>query len=74
MRKDLEMWPRSDCKGRLLKEGDRVSMPRYPRGTVRGRLVCGDVCIVGGEEYGEWVLETDEGDRYPVTSKVRKLR
>lgn len=68
----------TDCKGQVIHPGDRVSIKRYPRGTVRGVVAISDraTSILNGVEAPALIVVSDEGTRYnlPGSKSVRKLK
>lgn len=75
---DTTRWePEVDRKGRPIAPGDYVSVPTYPRGTVRGTLRLSEhrwTVLPGGVQVASLVVETASGARYEATSKVLKLK
>jgi hypothetical protein len=73
---DLTRWcPAVDRKGVPVKPGDRVSVRKYPRGTVRGelRLSTRAWCVVGGEEIGQLVVVAEDGSTYTASDSILKI-
>jgi len=68
----------TDCKGQVIHPGDRVSVKRYPRGTVRGVVAISDraTSIVDGVEAPALVVVADDGTKYnlPGSKSVRLLK
>lgn len=76
-RVDLSRWcPEKDRMGRVVKPGDRVRSPLYPRGTIEGILELSNRawCVLpSGEEIGELIIRTDDGDRYSASENILLL-
>jgi hypothetical protein len=75
-RVDLTRWsPSEDRRGRPVAPGDMVSVPKYPRGTVRGVLRLSDKkwAVTRDGEVGALVVETEDGTLYEATAKILKL-
>lgn len=74
---DTTRWsPAVDVRGVPVAPGDHVSVPKHPRGTVRGILALSErawAVLPGGDQVGALVVVTAEGTRYEATSKIRKL-
>lgn len=74
---DKTRWsPAEDRRGNPVQPGDYVSVPVYPRGTVRGTLEVSDrawAVLPGGAKVQALVVLADNGTRYEATSKIRKL-
>lgn len=74
---DANYWPEVDRKGIPVRPGDLVSCPRYPKGTIRGRLeVCSRAKVVhaNGSVIPALVIVTEDGVRYGATSKILLLK
>lgn len=74
---DKSRWsPSEDRRGNPVKPGDYVSVPVYPRGTMRGTLVVSErswSVLPDGSKVQSLVVRASNGTDYEATSKIRKL-
>lgn len=77
-RVDRTRWsPSIDRKGQPVQPGDYVSVPTYPRGSVRGVLVVSErawAVLPDGSEVLALVVQTEDGKQYEATSKITKMK
>lgn len=57
-----------------LRVGDRVSVPRYPRGTVRGKVAESETATCSLCGRAALIVVDPSGTTWSMTGKVRKLR
>jgi hypothetical protein len=62
--------------GEEISEGDLVSAPAYPKGTIRGKIVIkhAEVFQSGNRYTSYFMIQAEDGTLYNTPKKTRKLK